>query len=112
MLVPLKVETIIECLNHDSSEWDTLATQYSNKEDFTEVRLSNDKVKEIYDKSIIKATQLVTFDHMVEISKSMGIDAEQYRHCNYQVAIAASVASHDHPFIIVTAPTGSGKTWM
>ena len=51
-------------------------------------------------------------DHMVEISKSLGNDAEQYRHCNYQVAIAAIVSSHEHPFIIVTAPTGSGKTWM
>ena len=49
---------------------------------------------------------------MVDLSKSMSIDAEQYRHCDYQVAIAASVASHDHSFIIVTAPTGSGKTWM
>ena len=33
MLIPLKVETVVECLSHESNEWDSLATQYSSKED-------------------------------------------------------------------------------
>ena len=42
----------------------------------------------------------------------MSNDTQQYRHCEYQAAVAATVVSHKHSFIIVTAPTGSGKTWM
>lgn len=94
MLIPLKVETVKECLSHDSNEWDSLASQYSSKEDTSLAGLTIEKVTEIYNQGVIKATQPVPMSHMVEISKSMGIDAEQYRHCDYQVAIAAIVASH------------------
>ena len=48
MLISLKLETIVECLRHDSSEWDTLATQYSSKEDVGLAGLSNEKILEIY----------------------------------------------------------------
>ena len=44
MLIPLKVETVIECLSHDSIEWDSLATQYSSKEDVALAGLSNETI--------------------------------------------------------------------
>ena len=94
MLIPLKVETVIECLSHESNEWDSLATQYSSKEDVALAGLPYETISEIYSKGVFKISQPVPIDHMVEISKSMGIDAEQYRHCDYQVAIAAIVSSH------------------
>jgi hypothetical protein len=61
-MIPLKVETVIECLNHDSNEWDALASQYSSKEDVSLERLSNDKIIEIYNHFIIKATKPVNFE--------------------------------------------------
>jgi superfamily II DNA or RNA helicase len=51
-------------------------------------------------------------EDLIKISKEISEEVEQYRHCEYQAAIAASVLSNDSKFRIVVAPTGSGKTWM
>jgi len=48
-LIPLQSDTIITCLNEDSSKWETLAAQSSNKEEVKETRLSTEQVKELYD---------------------------------------------------------------
>jgi superfamily II DNA or RNA helicase len=35
-----------------------------------------------------------------------------YRHSPYQAAVAAIAASKEKSFVVVTLPTGSGKTWV
>ena len=37
---------------------------------------------------------------------------EEYRHSDYQCAVAGIALSQDTPFTIVVSPTGSGKTWI
>lgn len=49
---------------------------------------------------------------MFDISKEMSKEVQQYKHSEFQSAIASVVASQDQPFIVVVSPTGSGKTWM
>lgn len=47
-----------------------------------------------------------------KISESISDDIESYKHCYYQSAVAGIIANNDEQFIVVTMPTGSGKTWI
>ena len=49
---------------------------------------------------------------MLAISMDLSEDIDLYKHCAYQAMIAASIVSQDLNFVIVTVPTGSGKTWI
>jgi superfamily II DNA or RNA helicase len=42
----------------------------------------------------------------------MARDVEDYRHCEYQAAMAAIIASRPGKVTVAVAPTGSGKTWV
>jgi hypothetical protein len=52
----------------------------------------------------------VPLKEMLELSKEMSDEVEMYKHCEYQAMIAASIASNNSKFIVVTVPTG--KTWI
>lgn len=54
----------------------------------------------------------VAVEAMVQHSKELSEETELYKHSEYQATVAAIAASHVDPFVIVVAPTSSGKTWM
>lgn len=54
----------------------------------------------------------VDLNQLYDISKQISEEIRNYKHCEYQAAIAAVIASHDNSFVIAISPTGSGKTWI
>ena len=55
---------------------------------------------------------VVALDCMLSLSQVMARDVEDYRHCEYQAAMAAVIASRPGKVTVAVAPTGSGKTWV
>jgi len=53
-LIPLQSDTIMSCLQEDSSKWETLAAQSANKEEVKESHLTSEQVKELYDQQTVK----------------------------------------------------------
>ena len=43
-------------------------------------------------------------------SKEIASQVEDYRHCEYQAAVAGIIASQEGDLIVAVSPTGSGKT--
>ena len=54
----------------------------------------------------------VDIEIIANISKSISQVIKGYKHCEYQSAIVAAIASYNDEFIIAISPTGSGKTWI
>jgi superfamily II DNA or RNA helicase len=74
--------------------------------------MSIEKLKELYWTYIQDCDNPVTLERMCAISKLISEESEIYKHCEYQSMIAGSVVSQRSNFVIATAPTGSGKTWI
>ena len=49
---------------------------------------------------------------MTEVSRAVGEEQSFYMQSNYQICIAAVVASKNYQTSVVEMPTGSGKTWV
>ena len=54
----------------------------------------------------------VALADMIELSKVLNKEVEDYRHSNYQSAMAGIAISKPKLLTVVVAPTGSGKTWV
>lgn len=67
---------------------------------------------EFYKKEISALGNSVSLDEVIDLSKSISEEVKEYRHSDWQSAIAAIVLSHNSRFKIVVSPTGSGKTWI
>jgi superfamily II DNA or RNA helicase len=51
-------------------------------------------------------------EDFLTLSSKLSEDVPIYRHAPYQAAVTAIAASKGKSFVIVTLPTGSGKTWV
>ena len=49
---------------------------------------------------------------MLALSRTLSDLVPEYRHIEYQAALAGIAISHGSLISIVVSPTGSGKTWM
>jgi superfamily II DNA or RNA helicase len=56
--------------------------------------------------------EVIPLKTILDLSKEMSEEVEDYHHCEYQAAIAATTLSNQDNLILVVSPTGSGKTWM
>lgn len=54
----------------------------------------------------------VALEKVFVLSKKISDEIEEYKHSEYQSAIAAIAMSAKSKFKIVVSPTGSGKTWI
>jgi superfamily II DNA or RNA helicase len=54
----------------------------------------------------------VPLDDLLQVSKEVAAALEDYRHCEYQAAVAASIVSRAAKHTVAVSPTGSGKTWI
>jgi superfamily II DNA or RNA helicase len=51
-------------------------------------------------------------ENFTKLSQSISSEIESYKHCAYQSAVAGIIVNTNKKFMIVTMPTGSGKTWI
>jgi superfamily II DNA or RNA helicase len=108
----MKTESIEMCLLEDSSKWEQTAAQFTSFEESKETSMTAEQVSSFYDDETRGLNDVVPLDEMMNISKEMSIEVDDYRHSNFQAAIAGIAASQKSPFSIVVSPTGSGKTWI
>jgi hypothetical protein len=54
----------------------------------------------------------VPLEDLLQLSRGVSDEVQEYRHCDYQAAIAAIALSQKKPFVVVVSPTASGKTWI
>jgi hypothetical protein len=80
-------------LSQDSSKWEQLASQNNSIVDQDSKKVSEEKIKELYSTHTKDANHPASFEHLVDISKSISENSDQYHHCEYQALIAAITIS-------------------
>ena len=111
-LVPLESQTIRTCLQAEPDKWETLAMQSSEREELKDSHLTSEQVKEFYEKETAQLPDKVPLEDLHQLSRRVSDEVQEYRHCDYQAAIAAIALSQKKPFVVVVSPTASGKTWI
>ncbi len=79
----LQSNSIIECLSSPVSQWDRNSTQLVEKEDEPDSKLSEEKINEMYNKMIQGIDAPVPLEVMLDISTTVSLEVDQYRHCPY-----------------------------
>ena len=59
-----------------------------------------------------KLKDSIPLEEIFTASKEIASQVEDYRHCDYQAAVAGIIASQEGDLIVAVSPTGSGKTWI
>ena len=70
--MPLQSETITQCLQGDSTKWESVATQNSSREELKDSHLSTEKVHLYYEKETSHLPKTVSMEHMGDLSRQMG----------------------------------------
>ena len=86
--------TINECLGSASHEWEAKVREFDSKEDQGLATLKLEQIEQLHASMTVGIENPVTLDTMISISTDMASEIEEYRHCSYQAAVAAVVASH------------------
>lgn len=108
----METDTIRVCLQSESGKWEALAIQSCGKEEVKDQQMATDNVTEFYEKETTNLIDKVTLDEIFHLSREVSDEVQEYRHSEYQAALAAIALSQRKQFVIVVSPTGSGKTWM
>ena len=111
-LVPLQSETIRTCLQAEPDKWETLALQNSEKEELKDSHMTTEQVQTFYEQQTTGLEEKVPLEDLINLSRRVSDEVPEYRHSDYQAAIAAIAISQKKPFIVVVSPTASGKTWI
>lgn len=111
-LAILDSETIQMCLQEDSQKWEEVSIQSSNMEEVQDQRLETEAVEAFYKDRTQDCDSVIPLKQMFSISTSVANDVIDYRHCEYQAAVAGVIASQQGQVIVAVQPTGSGKTWV
>ncbi len=82
-LTHLSSNSIIECLSSPVSQWDRNSNQLVEKEDEPDSKLSDEKITEMYNKMIQGIDAPVPLEVMLDISNTVSLEVDQYRHCPY-----------------------------
>ena len=86
--------------------------QSSEREELKDYHLTSEQVKEFYEKETAQMQEKVPLEDLLQLSRRVSDEVQEYRHCDYQAAIAAIAFSQKKPFVVVVSPTASGKTWI
>ena len=108
----LSAETINDCFEQDSTRWEAFSIQSSNMEESKEAKLSLDEVRQFYAEQTSHLVHATPLDELIALSNAVSEMHEEYRHNHLQAAIAGVCLAQPENFIIVSSPTGSGKTWI
>lgn len=69
-------------------------------------------MREFYERETSAVANPLPLENLFALSKMITEKISEYRHSDFQAAIAGVVLSHICDFKIVISPTGSGKTWI
>lgn len=111
-LAPLDAESIASCLSEESSNWEKLSILSANLEELKEECLGSETVAAFHREMTAGEEVVVSLESMLGLSQVMAREVEDYRHSEYQAAMAAVITSRPGKVTVAVAPTGSGKTWV
>ena len=67
--------------------------QSSEREELKDSHLTSDQVKEFYEKETAQLPDKVPLEDLLQLSRRVSDEVQEYRHCDYQAAIAAIALS-------------------
>ena len=81
-------------------------------EELKDEQLPQASIAAFFEERVKDCELVVSLDDMVAISKDIASEVVDYRHSDYQAAIAGVLLSNAAAVTVAVAPTGSGKTWI
>lgn len=92
-LAPLEQDTIKACLEQDSAKWELLAVQSTNLEEIKGESLDSEQLRNFYETQTAGLQERVPLEELLELSSAMAKDVPEYRHSEFQAAIAGVALS-------------------
>ena len=82
-LAMMGTETILACLSEDSAQWEALTQKQASKEDRAEAQLKTEAVVGFFQDMTQGLQEVVPLNKLIDLSKEMGEEVEDYHHCEY-----------------------------